>query len=346
MSRLRVMLLVAGGLALSACEFPTVSPLIEQRWIVPIEETTISVDELLPEGVSVSGGNFEVDVDELSLNESLGSLCAACAALNLTTAPKPAFNSTFTVTQELPADVELVVISSGSIAVSVTHNLGFDLIQPPGGEVGSLTIVVRNGIGGPSIGTIVVDGTTETFASGATLNVTIDLDPATIGGTIELEVTIDSPAGGTAAIHWVPINTSNVLTATGEISSLLVSSATVNIDGQEVEFDPVEVGLDDLDSEMIARIQRGTLILDIENPFGVAVTGTIAIGPTSKSFTITGGTTSSTSISYTAEELQSFLGQAGIVFSGSGITTGGSIRVEPGQELSIEVTLDFTILIG
>ena len=54
----------------------------------------------------------------------------------------------------------------------------------------------------------------------------------------------------------------------------------------------------------------------------------------------------STRITYTNSELESWLGQPGVTFSGSGTASGGSITVSAGDALTIDVTLDATIEIG
>jgi len=50
---------------LSGCEYPTEAPIFDVRWVVPIEETSISVVDLLPAtgAVTVVGTNFDVAVD-------------------------------------------------------------------------------------------------------------------------------------------------------------------------------------------------------------------------------------------------------------------------------------------
>lgn len=79
-----------GCLLFVACEVPTDPPILEQRWIVPIEEVTLSVDQLLPTGVTVVGDNFSVSIDPFTTIASLAAMCgASCVALNGFTAPAP-----------------------------------------------------------------------------------------------------------------------------------------------------------------------------------------------------------------------------------------------------------------
>ena len=119
---------VAGCLFFAGCEVPTDPPILEQRWIVPIEETTLSVDQLLPAGVSVSGNSFSVSMDPFSTGQTLGAVCGACAALNGLTAPAPAFSISFDTSENLPADVTAATISSASIEIQIANGFSFDPI--------------------------------------------------------------------------------------------------------------------------------------------------------------------------------------------------------------------------
>src|SRR5438477_3190326 len=88
--------LTAAALAvLSACSIPTDAPKYDTEWNVPGKSTTISVNSLLPSGVSPTNDNsaFQVTVSPATstITRTLGQDCAACAALNGQTVPKPAF---------------------------------------------------------------------------------------------------------------------------------------------------------------------------------------------------------------------------------------------------------------
>mgnify|MGYP006091714967 CR=1 FL=1 len=320
-----------------ACEVPTDPPLLKQRWIVPIEEVTLSVDQLLPTGVTVAGDDFSVSIDPFNTAKSLAIICGACVDLNGLTAPAPSFSTLLTASGGLPADVSAAVISSANIEVAVQNGLSFD--PTTGG--GSLTITIYDGQDGTTLGEVVVDPATGPMIPGGTLTRTISVGPSSIGATLFAAVAVVS-VGGQVAL----INTANQITVTTTTTSMLVSAATVNVGSQSVDFDPEPLDVEDIDNQLVDRIQEASLLLDIVNPFGVSVSATIVIGPTSKALSIDTGATSSTSITYTNSELQSWLGQPGITFSGSGVASGESITVSARDELTIQVTLDATIQIG
>lgn len=335
----------AGAVILSGCELPTEAPLLQQRWILPVEETTLGVDELLPSGVSVSGSDFAVTVDPFITNETLGTLCALCAVLNGTTAPVPAFIDTFTTSQTLPADVSSVTVTSGLIAIAIQNGFTFDPLS--GG--GTLTITLTDGQGGAQLGQTVVDGASESLSPGATTNKTLTIAPGSVVKALFVSAVLDAPGGATTLI-----DTSDLLTITATPTAILVGSITMNVANVSVNVDPVPLNVSGLDSSATDRIQQGSVILDVVNPFGVGVSGTLFIGDTlsvggalSKSLSIGSGATSQATISYTGVELQSFLGQQNVTFSASGtVTSGGDITVSPGQEMTIEVTVDVILEIG
>ncbi len=338
MKRFRMAFAVAAGcLLLAGCEYPTEPPILEQRWIIPIEETTLSVDQLLPAGVTVSGSDFSVSIDPFVTVQTLASICAGCAVLNGFTVPVPAFTASFGVSENLPGGVMGATISSASIEIQIANGFSFDPIA--GG--GTLTVTISDGQGGAELGQVVIDGATEAMTAGGTLTRTISIASKSIGTTFFASVDVVSKGGQVSLI-----DTSDQITVTATTTSLLVSSATVNVTGQSVEFDAEPLDVEDIDSQLIDRIQEASLVLDIVNPFGISVSATIVIGPTSKTLSIDASAGSSTSITYTNDELRMWLGQPDITFSGSGTASGGSITVTPGQEMTIQVTLDATIRIG
>ena len=338
MKRFRMAFAVAAGcLLLAGCEYPTEPPILEQRWIIPIEETTLSVEQLLPAGVAVSGSNFSVSIDPFVTNQTLASSCAGCVALNGLTVPAPPFTTSFSASEDLPAGVTAAMISSASIEIQIANGFSFDPIA--GG--GTLTVTISDGQGGAELGQVVIDGATEAMTAGGTLTRTISIASKSIGTTFFASVDVVSKGGQVSLI-----DTSDQITVTATTTSLLVSSATVNVTGQSVEFDAEPLDVEDIDSQLIDRIQEASLVLDIVNPFGISVSATIVIGPTSKTLSIDASAASSTSITYTNDELRMWLGQPDITFSGSGTASGGSITVTPGQEMTIQVTLDATIRIG
>jgi hypothetical protein len=166
------------------------------------------------------------------------------------------------------------------------------------------------------------------------------LNSGTVSG-LETTVDIVSPGGQVATI-----DISDQITIGATTTSLLVGSATVVVDGLSASLSDTELDVADLDSSITDAIQSGTAVLEISNPFGVTFDGTITVGPVVKSVSVTSAPTSTVNISFTGDELRSFLGQPGATFSGSGTLGGGPAVVSPGTDMSIDASIDLLIEIG
>ncbi|MEC9355529.1 MAG: hypothetical protein VX507_04765 [Gemmatimonadota bacterium] len=319
---------------LLGCDIPTAMPILEQRWILPLEQAKIGVEELLPAGVSLNDGVLEVRIDTITTSSSLNTMCVDCAALNGSTAAVPAFTSSFNGSVDLPANISSVEISSGSVHVAVTNGLSFDPLA--GG--GLIEATILDGEGGLQLAQLIFSGA---FAPGTSLTQSISIGNSNVGNEVFAVIKVTSPGGQIA-----PINISEQLSVATTGSALIMGSTTVSLEGHAVEVDVVKLDLDHISPEIIERIVNGSLILEVTNPFGVSLSGNINIGPTSKSFLISEDGRSTTTISYTRNELTSFLGEKGVTLSLSGTANGTSITLSSHQELTIEGTIDCLIRIG
>ena len=335
----------------SACDVPTEAPIFQTRWIFPIEGTgtSIAVAELLPSTVTISGGEFQVAVDPFSFAETLGGLCSACVAVNGLTVPKPQFQFAFSEVTSLPADVESVDLSSGPVTVRVTNNLGFDPIRPGVGITGTLTITVYDAmIGGRQLDQVILDGTVDALPNGTAVDVPISLAAGVVSSTVVAVVDVNSPLGDP-----VLVNTSAQLNVGVTFGVMAATSATIDAAGRVIAIDQVAMDVEDIDSDIVENIISGAVVLDITNPFGVALNVTIDIGgPTiatiSKTVDITSDPTSQARLEYDALELQTFLGQTGVTIGGSGTVdaAAGSAVVTPLQVAVIDTSIDAIVEIG
>ena len=333
--------------AMSGCDIPTTAPLIDVRWVFPIDDQSISVVEFLPASVAVSGGSFQVDVAPFAVAQTLGGVCPACAALNGQTVPKPAFNVSYNNTGALPTDVVSVELENALISLRIQNDLGFDPIRPAAASSGSMTITIYDAdTSGRVLGQVLLDGATDALPSGMLTTVPLNLAPGTVTPTILAVVDLVSPVGDN-----VLINTAAGLDITVTVGTILVSSVTVNVDGLTVDIDEEPLDLEDIDADIVSNVQVGSLILDVQNPFGVAIGLVVEIGGSDitaiqKTLDIGSGPTSSATLSYTGAELQTFLGKEDVFFRGSGTVTGGPLTVTPDQVLVLEATLDVELEIG
>lgn len=330
--------LVCATTFFAGCDIPTEAPMVEQQWSIPIENTAISVEDLLPDGVTVAGQFFSVEVDPFDTEETLGGLCSTC--VHGTTGPAPGFSGTFSGSQSLPPDVSSAILSGASVAVAVHNGLSFDPIA--GG--GSVVVTITDGPGGKSLGVATIS---TSMAPGSTTARAITLIEGPVGPSITAVAVVMSPGG-----QITTIDTSEKLTVSVDPVSVTLSSAQVNVVDRPVNIGPTELDLADVDSEITDRIQSGGMRLDITNPFGVAVTADLIIsypgGTLTRTINIPATAVSTTSVTYSGDDFRSFLGKEGVTLSGSGLAsrTSGAANVRPGQQLILDATVDLTLIIG
>ena len=301
--------------ALSGCDVPTTAPLIDVRWVFPIEDQSISVVELLPGNVTVSGGSFQVGVDPFSLDQTLGVLCSACVGSGGIPVPKPAFNLVYNQSGSLGTDVVSVELVSGSISLAIQNNLGFDPINPAPASPGTFTVTLLDtDINGDTLSQVMLDGANGDVLPAGLTTIPLNLPAGTITSAIFAVADLVSPAGDP-----VPIDLAAGFNIAVTVGTILVSSATVNVDGLTVDIAEQQLDLEDVDADIVT-LQR---VLDIGS-----------------------GANSSATLFYTGAELQSFLGMPGVFFRGSGTVTGGPATVTPAQVAVLEATLDVELELG
>ncbi len=335
----RAVALAMGSMVLAACDIPTEAPILEHRWILPVENTTVSVAEMLPSGVTVSGTRFAVSISPQTTTTSLGTVCPPCVPFNGQAGVVPLFNTTIITTTTMPANVTSAVIASGSVQVVVQNGFSFD----PTAGGGSVTVTLTSG--GTTLGTTTINSASGGLPAFQSRTLSIPI-VGTVGSSLTATTVIDSKGGQTTTI-----NTSQQLTVRATPQAILISSARVNVAGKTVAFADVDVP--NLSDGIVDVLEEGALILDITNPFGVGISVRLDIkvpgGPTvTRTVAITSAATSTVRIAYTGAELKSFLSRENVTMSGTGTvsSSAGAITVTPAQKVEIKAKLDVTFLIG
>jgi hypothetical protein len=322
---------VAACLAGTACDIPTEPPILDHRWVLPLEVVTLDQSEVLPTEVQIAGTNYDVSVADVSASETLANLCPLC--VNGVFGSTPAFQGTFSSTENLPTDLISVDIVSGSVDITITNDLSFDPLV----NGGTITITLAGASGGAVLGTVTFDGAVDTMAPGSVTTRTLTLASATITAGIETTIDVDHAGGATTTIDL-----SQEISASAVTTSLLVSEVTVDVDGSTVSLtdETLDAGLD---QDFIDGIQSGTVVLDVTNPFNVSFAGSITIGAITKPVTITNAATSTVSVVFTGQELRDILSQENVTVSGSGTISGGPSVLTPTSDFSIETTIDLLV---
>ena len=337
--------------ALAACEFPTAAPQFEQTWVIPIDSTSLLVDELLPPGFSVAAGTFRFTPAPTTITRSLGAMCG-CAS-SATPVPKPAFSATVSGAITMSADVISATTTAGNVfRVSLSHNFNFDPIRPAaaaGSTRGWFVIVLRSG--GTIIGRDSINGATTAWPSGTPLIRDVPVSAGVVlaaGATIPIDGTINSPAGDP-----VTINTAQALTMVAQPSNLGVSNVRVRVVNKPVSAINIPLDVSDISDDFTKRIVNGGMLFTLTNPF--AITGSLTMTVTIpgqaavvKTVPISAAASSSPSIDFTSDELDRMLGSAGVTLALSGVVNGpvGGVSVSPGQALGIANKIRMTILVG
>jgi hypothetical protein len=347
-----MLLLLLLGPGLPGCDIPTQAPEWDTRWIVPGRTIGIAVDDFLPAGVEVAPGGdaFRVRAVRGTIEMVLADLCPPCVPLDGTVAPKPAFAGAVHTVVQLPDDIVMVEIAQGRARVLVSHEFDFDPLRPGGPETGTLRLTLLDDATDRVLASTTVRGEDQGFSPGAAgaLEEELELEPGPVSPALRLLVELHSPAG-----EPVPIDASRGFHVSVEIGPILVSSAQVLTVGREVDLEPTSLEVEGVDEVLVERIQSGGVHLDVTNPFGVGLVGTLRIdGPDfsaiQRAFTLPAGPASRVSVELSGEELRSFLGRAGVTVSGGATVTEDppTATLRPGQEVEVRVRLDATVRVG
>lgn len=347
------MALAVATMLLTACELPTGAPIIDTRWLFEVQSTTIGVEGLLPDSVSIEDGAFAVEATSVTASETLGTLCPDCISPDRDRVPKPSFVNSFNEEADLPSGLTSGDLSSGAVELTLAHDFGFDPIRPPGGEAGELTITLTETAGGRELAKLVLQGTNVSLPPGANFSRTLPINPGSVGRALSLTLDVTSPAGGEDQAHWVPIEASQSVRITASPVDVRLASARTDILGRTADLAPAEVNVSGVDIGIVDRIQSGAFVLQFANPFGAVLDARMHItqeGDTvvSKAFNVPDDPTSNTSVDLTADEFRSFLGKPEVMLTGSGVVTSpaGGVVVTPTMEVRIDGNIDLVLRVG
>lgn len=339
---------------LVGCDIPTSipeSPILDVKWVVPSQSTSITVANIIPANVAIApdGSVFLVTAtpSTTQVTRTLGQDCPACVAANGLTVPKPAFVAAATTTTQLPADFAAATLVGGNLQVVVSNGFNFDPLRPSAAATaprGFAVITVTNGA--TVIGRDSVNGATTALPAGGSLTRNVALAGALAGGSpLSVTVTLNSPAGDP-----IQINASQAVTVTATTSSLRVASASVVVAGKSVSSSS-SIDLSEVDSTIINRARSGALLLSIANPFTVTGILTVRLTPAGDATitkTVQLGTGATTQrVAFTEGELKSLLGRmVTVAYTGTVSSTGGPVTVTPQAAVVVATRLELDLRVG
>ncbi len=344
----------------AACDLPTDPPILEQTWMVPADSVTVGVSNLLPAGVALNGGGtaFVVTTPNANISTTLGAVCGqpACQSGVTVNAPVPAFTSSagaLSSTISFPSGVNGATVSGGSLAFSVTNNLGFDPLRPNGAVApfGRLIITVTSGT---VTRTDTITGTAVSgLANGATSNLSVTLPTGTYTNAVTIGLSLVVPAGGNANL-----NANNQISVAATLSNLAVTQATVAVTNRPFTTAPSSFDLDDID--FADEVQSGGILLDIANPFTAAGTMNVVLAAPAqggqpavnlvKAVNVLAQPTSTSTITLTQAEARSLVGKTGVTVSTNGTVNGtgagNTVSVSPTARITVRSQLQLVLHVG
>jgi hypothetical protein len=347
---------------LTACDIPSEAPIFQQTWVVPADSVTVSAAEIVPAGVTITGGatpEFALSTPSININTTLGAVCGQpeCQTAVTVTAPTPAFTSPdglLAASIAFPAGVTSATLVDGLIHVQVTNNLGFDPLRPNGPNTAPYGSLAMTFTSGALTYTYTVNGSpTQGMPNGATTPLIFLLASGDYTDGIDVELTLDVPAGNAATM-----NSSNSLAIAASIQGLAVSQATVAVVNEVVDSEPTEFDLEDID--FADEVEGGALLLETVNPFTATATlsavieapaqdGQAAVSIT-KLLDIPAQPTSTGTIPLSQAEIRSLLGKQGVTIRVSGTVNGtgpgNTISVTPTSEIIVRTQLRLILNIG
>ncbi|MEJ2678569.1 MAG: hypothetical protein P8174_05760 [Gemmatimonadota bacterium] len=338
--------------AMAACDVPTSSPEWDQTWVVPGEDMSLSVAELLPSGITLASDSsaFVVAINGMSDSFTLGEFCSACVFLNGLFVPKPAFDTTLTTTEVVASDLVSATTEAGQVSFTIRHTFNFDPLRPSASNpsnTGFMTLVVRSA--GRVVAYDSVDGADAdgAFPPDTPRNLIVPVTAGPLNDTLLVEFRLNSPAGDATRI-----DTSQGLYVTLNPGTLDISQANVTVSDMTVNGTPSNIDLSGLPDFVVNHVQSGAIRFNIDNPFDVSGTFTLTLTPPNgapvvKALTITPGTTTPR-VDLTGTELDSLLGQENVVLTTTGVVnaTSGSVSISPRQVATLKTDLELTNLVG
>lgn len=346
--------------ALAACDLPSSAPIFQQSWTVPGDSVTVPVTQILPAGVAFNGTAtaFLVSVaDPADFSTTLGTLCGqpACQSGAAVSAPVPAFTSSgaaLSRTVAFPATVASGTVVSGSLSLAVQNTLGFDPLRPNGATApyGTLTVTITNGA---SSTTTTFTGASQTMANNFTSFLSVPIPAGSYTGSFAVSASFDVPAGGTANLA-----AGNAISISPSVVDLTVSQVSVVVVNEAISTAPSAYDLEDID--FADRVEGGSIILDVSNPFTATATLNVVLSAPaqagqplvsiSKAIVIPATPTSTTTVTLSKAELQSLVGKTGVNMTVSGTANGtgagNTATVTPTSRIVMRSNIQVVVNVG
>ena len=338
---IRLFVLSLGGL--SACDFPTDVPRWDTRWVIPAENTSFPVAQLLPGGIALTndGEAFAVPLSAISISRTLREICAACSAVDGLTVPKPPFTVSFGGDLELPEGLLAARLLEGGVEFRLRHDFPFDPLRPSATARGYLLLSVRSG--STLLARDSIDGRSTALPPGRGIVRTLQLQTGDIAGPLEVGITLHSPLGDP-----VTIDLDDRLVLDVPPGEIAIADARVLVSDRSISTPEIVLDMSNIETTVSERVQGGAVQLQITNPFDISGEFELRIvtptGQVVRPVEIAQGE-SNVRIELNGDEMRSMLGQSDVRLSLAGVASSaaGGTEVHPSDEIALAARLEMVV---
>lgn len=329
-------------------------PTFQQTWSIPTANSAISVGTLIPNNVSIfstPGSNppdssaFELNINNTVFSRRVGQDCPACVTQNGSTTTKPAFILAAGGSSPLPTDVLSAPLATATVNYTIVNNLSFDpiRIRPVSDpNQGFMIVIVRSG--SVVLGRDSLNGATTAFPAGSSITRPVTMSSGTMTSLIQVDLTINSPAGDPA--QPVLINANGTVNTTVTYAAVHTNNVRINVNNKQISNDPDTLDLEGLNESFSKRVVSGRMEMSISNPWPVAGDVGLNFTPDSSPAAPVAKTLPMPSVAptpgpqlravdFNTNEMQNLLGKKVVLTMTGPVTSPTPITVTPKQAITI-----------
>lgn len=275
------LVLLTGG-----CDLPLDLPVWETAWTLPGTVDTVATAELLPEGVTMESGGFEVEPLARSQDALLGDVCPICTCFQ---GPIP---SVTLEPQEwplpLPGNLTRARLRRGSARLTLRNEIPFDLLDDGRGNAGFLTVLLVDRFSDGALDSVRVEGS---LPPGDSVTTSFDLAGLELGRNLAVRVEGVIPGSGCDTVSLDPDDGLRADVAVEDVEAsdvtVLVADAALAVPARSLEMPgELEDRLRPDDARLVLEVRvESSVALAMEMLLSVATRREDLFGPDAALFT-------------------------------------------------------------
>ncbi|UCF21156.1 MAG: hypothetical protein JSU87_07150 [Gemmatimonadota bacterium] len=258
--------------ALTACAVPE-APEWDVDIQVPFSSDPVSIIDFLPldengdtiirvssvDGVSI----FVVDVQEDSINYSLGQMCSDCRTYHGSAVAVPGFDYVDSLDVSFPEKLISLEILSARVGTRLRNDLNFDPLRPNADPdlAGYLAIAVRDLGSGVLLDSVLVSGVEQGLPAGTEKTFELQVNGVEISGGLRTIFYVHSPEDAQVA----QIDTAMNARLASFIDQIQVEAVTALVETDTLEESFIVDVDEDVRDELRDRVQGGSYELELQH---------------------------------------------------------------------------------